>query len=60
MTFPALRIAQTIPKQANFDVTYEAVGAVVRSIDTGDGQALNLYQAILVFANPSNTPFILT
>lgn len=58
VTFSALSIAQTIPKQADFDVTYEAVGSVVRSIDAGDGQAVNLYQATLLFTNPSNTPLL--
>ena len=58
VTFSALGIAQTIPKQANFEVTYEAVGSVVRSIDAGDGQAVNLYQATLLFTNPANTPLL--
>jgi hypothetical protein len=34
--------AQTIPKQGRFDVTYEAVGSVVQSIDAGGGQSVNL------------------
>lgn len=50
--------AQTIPKQARFDVTYEAVGSVVQSIDAGGGQSVNLYQAILVFANNPQTPLL--
>lgn len=50
--------AQTVPKQASFDVTYEAVGSLVQSVDAGGGQSVNLYQATLVFANNSQTPLL--
>jgi hypothetical protein len=50
--------AQTLPKQGSFDVTYEAVGSVVQSLDAGGGQSVNLYQATLVFANNPQTPLL--
>jgi hypothetical protein len=50
--------AQTLPKQGGFDVTYEAVGSVVQSLDAGGGQSVNLYQATLVFANNPQTPLL--
>ncbi|MBP0595750.1 hypothetical protein J8I87_40180 [Paraburkholderia sp. LEh10] len=49
-------VAQTLPKQANFDVTYQADVSVLTSIDAGNGQAIIVYQANLRFTNSSNTP----
>lgn len=49
-------IAQTLPKQANFEVTYDAEISVLTSIDAGNSQSVNVYQASLNFTNSSNTP----
>lgn len=49
-------VAQTLPKQANFEVTYDATISVLISIDAGNSQSINVYQASLNFTNSSNTP----
>jgi hypothetical protein len=49
-------VAQTLPKQANFEVTYQATVSVLTSIGAGNDQSVIVYQASLMFSSSSNTP----
>lgn len=56
VTVSSSGVAQTLPKQANFEVTYEATVSVLASVDAGNDQAIIAYQASLMFSSSSNTP----
>ncbi|SAK80864.1 hypothetical protein AWB79_05260 [Caballeronia hypogeia] len=53
---PALAVAQGIPKQANFEVTFYGVGAATKIMPVEGDDAVTLHEDTLLFVNNASTP----